>query len=72
MNSGIKDLREVGSDFKIVRCNNCYFYFYEDLDDRNDYALAFIQDGKEFFRGCRNCQTDAYLMNIDSEHLSTL
>lgn len=72
MNCGIKDVREVDGAFEIVRCNNCYFYFYEDIDDRDDYALEFIQDGQEFFKGCRNCKTDAYLMDINSEHLTIL
>lgn len=44
-----------------IRCNNCYRIF------DNDEELETMQDENGYFRGCPDCRTDAYLMNIEVE-----
>ena len=40
-----------------VKCNNCDWEGYE-----ND--LEIFEDEGGFFKGCPNCETDSYLMDI--------
>jgi len=47
-----------------VQCNNCYFEGYEeDLAIYNETSNV-DNTTLEFFKGCPNCKTDDYLMNI--------
>lgn len=75
MTLGIRDLQKVAKGYEVVRCNNCDLYYYDEIHDhRDNNALEFIwdEDCEEFFKGCRKCQTDDYLTDIDSEYLTTL
>jgi Pyruvate/2-oxoacid:ferredoxin oxidoreductase delta subunit len=72
MKYGIYNIRKVAKDEEIVRCNNCFHYFYVDsTDERNNNELQLFEDNsfelkyKEFYKGCPVCETDDYLMNID-------
>lgn len=47
--------------YNAIRCNNCYRIF------DNDEELETMQDEDGYFRGCPDCRTDAYLMNIEVE-----
>ena len=47
----------------MIRCNNCYKIF------NNDEDLEMLCDFKdterpEFYKGCPDCKTDGYLMDI--------
>jgi len=52
--------REVGGSGKDkgVKCNMCGNYYYED-------ELQMMEDEEGYFKGCPNCGTDAYLMDVD-------
>ena len=69
MRYGIYDLRKVAENEDVVRCNNCYHYYYDEIlgDERNDNTLKmlFDEEFKEFYKGCPVCETDDYLMDID-------
>ena len=45
-----------------VRCNNCMCLFEED-------DLVLLEEGEgedvEYYKGCPNCLTDGYLMDLD-------
>lgn len=75
MSFGIRDLRRVVAEYKIVRCNDCYLYFYvEIIDERDENSLAIIWDEQtnEFFKGCPKCHTDGCLTDIDPDYLAEL
>ena len=40
-----------------VKCNDCQF-----IGDEDD--LEILKDNTEYLKGCPNCKTDSYLMNI--------
>jgi len=40
-----------------VKCNNCNFIGVED-------DLEILKDNTEYFKGCPNCKTDSYLMDV--------
>lgn len=42
----------------MCRCNNCMRVFRDD-------ELELFRDGDEWFKGCPNCKTDEYLMDIE-------
>ncbi|GHU54666.1 hypothetical protein FACS189411_01700 [Bacteroidia bacterium] len=65
---GINDLSNIIKERDIVRCNNCYHYFYDELIDvENNDTLILFPDGKDFFcKGCPICKTDDYLMDVDN------
>ena len=42
-----------------VKCNECQFIGNED-------NLEILKDNTEYFKGCPNCKTDSYLMNIET------
>lgn len=68
---GIKNINKVAEGYEIVRCNNCWTYYYEKItDERNNNSLAFIWDEKtkEFFKGCPQCKTDDYLIDINEQN----
>lgn len=72
---GIRNINKVAEGYEIVRCNNCWVYYYEEIiDERDDNSLAFIWDKetKEFFKGCPKCQTDDYLADIDEKQLAQI
>ena len=72
---GIRNISKVAENYEIVRCNNCWNYYYEDvIDERNDNSLAFVWDEKlsEFFKGCPLCKTDDYLSDIDEKQLAEI
>jgi len=42
-----------------VKCNMCGEHFHED-------ELEMLQeDDEEYFKGCPNCKTDGYLMDLE-------
>ena len=43
------------------RCNNCMRVF------RDDSELELFKDGDEWFKGCPDCKTDGYLMDIEED-----
>ena len=42
-----------------VKCNDCQFIGEED-------DLEILKDNTEYFKGCPNCKTDSYLMDIET------
>lgn len=42
-----------------TRCNNCMRLF------KSDDGLELFKDGDEWFKGCPDCRTDAYLMDLE-------
>lgn len=65
MNYGIQDIDKVAENEKVVRCNNCYNDFYEEItDERNDNSLKLFFDKDHFLKGCPVCETDDFLINI--------
>ncbi|MCM1324093.1 MAG: hypothetical protein NC218_08020 [Acetobacter sp.] len=46
----------------MIRCNNCYKTF---KDDDELLLLWDVRNG--YFKGCPNCKTDSYLMDIGTE-----
>lgn len=75
MTFGIIDIRKAIEELEIVRCNMCYAYYYDEIGDpRDESILQLVWDieDKEYVKGCGNCQTDAYLMDIEHEQLSIL
>ena len=42
-----------------VKCNDCQFISEED-------DLEILKDNTEYFKGCPNCKTDSYLMDIET------
>ena len=73
MTYGIYNIKKAFEN-EIVRCNNCYHYFYDEIfgDERNDNSLQmlFDEDFKEYFMGCPVCETDDYLTDIDLTQFS--
>lgn len=72
---GIRNINKTAEDYEIVRCNNCWTYYYEEIiDERDDNSLAFIWDEKtkEFFKGCPQCKNDDYLTNISEKQLAEI
>lgn len=43
---------------KEVQCNNCMNKYYED-------ELELIKEKSEYYKGCPNCKTDNYLINLN-------
>ncbi len=76
MTFGISDIREADDSVDIVRCNMCNAYYFDavffDTRDERILQLVWDQDDGEYVKGCGNCQTDAYLIDVESEQLSTL
>lgn len=75
MKYGIRNINKIAEDYEIVRCNNCWIYYYDEIiDERNDNSLGFIWDkqAKEFFKGCPDCKTDDYLTDIDENQLAEI
>lgn len=63
---GIRKINKAAENELIVRCNNCYHYFYDVIiDERNDNTLVMFRDGDFFYKGCPICKTDDYLIDID-------
>lgn len=64
---GIKNVLDaIGFGYDIVRCNNCWTYYYEDItDERHNNSLKLFREEEdnivEFFKGCPICKTDDYL-----------
>ena len=55
-----------------VRCNNCY---WEDCEDNLKTFVDMSEHiGKEiyYYKGCPNCETDDYLMDISKESFTSL
>jgi hypothetical protein len=50
-----------------VRCNNCDWEGYE--NDLEIFEDTFKEErfDREFFKGCPNCKTDDYLMDIENK-----
>ncbi|MBA4122291.1 MAG: hypothetical protein H0X72_07505 [Acidobacteria bacterium] len=72
---GIRNINKAAEGYEIVRCNNCWTYFYEEIiDERDDNSLAFIWDAetREFFKGCPQCKTDDYLADIGEKRLAEI
>jgi Zn finger protein HypA/HybF involved in hydrogenase expression len=40
-----------------IKCNDCQFIGEED-------DLKILKDNTEYFKGCPNCKTDSYLMDV--------
>lgn len=65
MSCGIRDIKRVAEGEKIVRINWCYNYFYDEItDERNDNSLKLFFDKDNFFKGCPECETDDYLLDV--------
>jgi hypothetical protein len=41
-----------------IRCNNCMKVF------KNEDELTVLEEDGEFYKGCGDCRTDAYLMDM--------
>ena len=51
-----------------VRCNNCEWEGYEeDLQIFTDLSDNNVSHDIHYFKGCPNCKTDDYLMDIENE-----
>lgn len=51
-----------------VRCNNCYWEGdEEDLETMVDLSDNDIDHDIQYLRGCPECRTDEYLMDIDEQ-----
>lgn len=73
MSYGIRNISEAAEGYEIVRCFNCWTYYYDEIiDERDNNSLAFIWDEAEdgFFKGCPQCQTDEYLADIEGDYLA--
>lgn len=69
MSYGIRDIAKVSKDEEIVRCNNCDNYFYDEItDERNDNSLMLFFDADHFYKGCPECETDDYLMDVNRDN----
>lgn len=67
MSFGIRDINKVSQNENIIRCNNCYNYYYEEItDERNDNSLKLFFDKDYFFKSCPVCKTDDFLIDINS------
>jgi Pyruvate/2-oxoacid:ferredoxin oxidoreductase delta subunit len=72
---GIRNINKAAEGYEIVRCNNCWTYYYEEIIDlRNDNTLILIWDEEDecFFKGCPQCKTDDYLADIDEKQLAEI
>lgn len=73
---GILDIHDADGSIHIVRCNMCYAYYYDAVffDTRDESVLQIVWDkeDEEYVKGCGNCKTDAYLIDMISEQLSEL
>jgi hypothetical protein len=50
-----------------VLCNNCLWEgTEEELETFVDLSDNDIDHDVQYFRGCPNCETDSYLMNIEN------
>jgi Pyruvate/2-oxoacid:ferredoxin oxidoreductase delta subunit len=66
MRYGIYDIEKVEKNEAVVKCNNCYNFFYEEIaDERNNNGLEIFCENDEFFRGCPVCKTDEYLADVE-------
>lgn len=45
----------------MIRCNNCMTVFESDED------LKLMDDDGEYINACPHCETDSYLMDLESE-----
>ena len=65
MSFGIHDINKIAENENIVRCNNCDTYFYEEIiDERSDNSLKLFFDKDHFLKGCPECETDNFLIDI--------
>ena len=56
---------------RTIRCNNCYNYYFE--EELEVFAeVHYENDETEYFKGCPNCLTDNFLMDVDEEIFSVL
>lgn len=68
---GVEEKERLVEGTPIVRCNNCFRYFYESLGDKHDptqLQLLHDEDDTEKehpYKGCGNCKTDDYLIDIN-------
>ena len=71
---GILNIDGADTSIDIVRCNMCYAYYYDAVffDTRDERVLQIVWDNEdeEYVKGCGNCKTDAYLIDMISEQLS--
>ena len=68
MRYGIYNLLGIHKQEVVVRCNNCFHYYYEEItDERNNNSLKILYDQKtlSFYKGCPACKTDEYLTDIN-------
>lgn len=72
---GIKNISKAAESYEVVRCSNCWTYYYDEIiDERNNNSLKFIWDKEteEFYKGCPQCKTDDYLADIDEKQLTEI
>lgn len=72
---GIRNINKVAEDCEVVRCNNCWTYYYEEIiDSRNDNTLILIWDENDecFFKACPQCKTDDYLTDVGEKQLTEI
>jgi len=52
----------------MCRCNNCMKVFSDDsqLEILESVYFPSMENDPEFYKGCPDCKTDAYLMDLDS------
>jgi hypothetical protein len=48
----------------MIICNNCM----KEFDGEDSLKLVELND-KEICKGCQNCKTDAYLMDVEDSNL---
>ncbi len=68
---GIKFFNNIG-ERPVVFCTNCGLYHYESItDENNTNGLWLFHDteNEEYFLGCPQCETDAYLLNCEEEEI---
>lgn len=68
MKYGIYNLLKIKDEEVIVRCNNCFHYYYDDItDERNANSLKILYDKEDtfFYKGCPVCKTEEYLTDIN-------
>ncbi len=72
---GIGNINKAAEGYEIVRCNNCWTYYYEEIiDPRKNNTLVYIwdEDDEQLFKACPQCKTDNYLIDIDKNYLTEI
>lgn len=66
---GMDEYPSDGSDKNpVVKCNQCESYFYEEAGSKHDYEhLQLMTNIDGQFKGCGNCRTDSFLMDVTKE-----